>query len=96
MVVIGELSGMTERGRPLLSCPMPFLSFPQAFSGNPSYRPPPFLSFPPQKETQHFLAIIPRMTEGNGKRGEREEDRFSEDPKGWPLCIVLQREGRFF
>ena len=48
---------------PLLSFPqMPLLSFPQVFSGNPSYRPPPFLSFPPQKETQHFLAIIPRMT----------------------------------
>ncbi len=95
MVVIGELSGMTERGRPLLSCPMPFLSFPQAFSGNPSYRPPPFLSFPPQKETQLFLAFMPRMTEGNGKRGEREEDRVSESQSG-PPCIVLQRDVRFF
>ncbi len=48
---------------PFLSFPqMPLLSFPQVFSGNPSYRPPPFLSFPPQKETQHFLAIIPILS----------------------------------
>ncbi len=48
---------------PLPSFPqMPLLSFPQAFSGNPSYRPPSFLSFPPQKATQHFLAIIPILS----------------------------------